>query len=511
MSILDLAARYRYEFLYSKYQTGNDVIRRFNNEPPFGWIISDRQSDPHTMALLLNNFMDYGIDVYQSDEAFVHEGIAYPGGSFIIPTAQAFGFYAKTILEKQEYPDIRKYPYLWQGVGRQIKWDGAPIAPYDGVGWTLPVQFGVDVHKMSTPLTVHKTLVTEPVKTLGEITGSGSYYVLSPEENYSYTAITRVLKEGGQVNRALEAFSIGNKHFPKGALVVKSGSISKNKLKNIALETKVNMLGGKVNVKLEPLATPRIALYKSWVANMDAGWISYIFDRYEIPYHMLTDAEARAGNLKDRFDVVILPDQRAASIINGHRKGTMPQAYVGGITMDGVDNLKVFVEQGGVLFCNRSSAALAIEYFKLPVKNVLKGVKPDSFNCPGSLLKVIFDSSHPLSYGLPERSMAYFSHGSAFEIISDTAGIKQDKKNNPAQQANVSSEKADRSPRIVAGYPDDLLLISGWLIGEELIRKKAAILDVPYGKGRIILSGFNVHNRAQSYLNFKLLFNAVYF
>jgi len=94
--------------------------------------------------------------------------------------------------------------------------------------------------------------------------------------------------------------------------------------------------------------------------------------------------------------------------------------------------------------------------------------------------------------------VGYFSRGLAFELIPDTENETQDEKNKKLIQN-------------IAYYPDESLLLSGWILGEELIRGKSAILEVEHEDGRIILFGFNFHNRAQSYANFKLLFNAVLF
>ena len=503
-SILDLAARYRYDFLYSKYQVGRDVIERFKKEPPYGWIFPANQSDPNSTALLINMLINYGIEVYQADEAFEHSGISHKKGAAIVPTSQAFGLYVKNLFEKQEYPDLRKYGHLWQGIGRAQKWDGLPIAPYDGVGWTLQVQMGIEAYAMSVPLDVKKTLINEFVSPSGGITGSGSHYVFSNTDNYSFMAVNRILNEGGQVSRALEDFTLGGEKYGRGTFLVRSGSISRNILQTIASEAHIPMRRGKVQVDTKRIRKSRIALYKSWAANMDCGWISYIFDKYEFPYHHLTDAEVKAGHLRSRFDVIILPDQRSASIIQGHRKGTMPPDYVGGITRDGVENLKVFVEDGGVLICNKGSVELPIKEFNLPVKNVLQDVKPDSFNCPGSLIKVNYEPNHPITLGLQEEGIAYFSRGQAFEMIPGTIEIEN-------KVGKGVSEKEKISPEIVASYPDESLLISGWILGDDVIRKKAAILDVPFGEGRIVLFGFNVHNRAQAYLTFKLLFNAVHY
>jgi hypothetical protein len=496
-SVLDAAAKYRYEFLYFKYKMGKDVSEKFSKEPPYGWIFPADQRDSGTCLLMLNRFIGYGIEVFTADESFTHDGLSYPKGSFIIPTAQVFGSYVKNILENQEYPDLRKYGHLWQGLSRTVSWDGAPLAPYDGVGWTLHLQMGIEAYQMSTPLNVEKTLITDNISTPGSILGSGPHYVLSSTENDSLTAVNRILKAGGKVFRTLAEVGIGDKHFQTGSFVVQAESIARSALDKIVSETGLIIHGVRVSAELNPLRTPRVALYKSWAANMDTGWISYIFDRYEIPFHFLTDAEIRAGKLHERFEIIILPDQSSSSIINGHSVGTMPPDYVGGITKTGVENLKEFIEHGGTLLCNRNSAVLAIDEFHLPVKNVLEGVRSDAFNCPGSIIKVIYNTDHPLAFGLEEKGIGYFSWGQAFEIA-------------PGADENKQNEKKKITIHEIAHYPDESLLLSGWIFGEELIRGKAAILEVTFERGKIVLFGFNVHNRAQSYGNFKLLFNAIY-
>ena len=501
-AVLDLAARYRSDFLYLKYKCGRDVIQKFKDEPPYGWIFTPEQQNLNTMLMLFQRLMDYGIEFYRSDSPFTYEGIAYPAGSYIVPTSQAFGFYVKTLFEKQAYPDLRKYGHLWQGIGRVQDWKGQPIAPYDGVGWTLQLQLDLEAHEMRTPLDVGMTRIDDITPPKGRIVGGGSHLVFSNRDNHSFTAVNRILKAGGQVSLATSDFRMGGRTFPRGSFVVRSGSLSGKTQRKIASETGVNLYGGKASVPTKIVQKSRVALYKSWQANMDAGWISYIFDKYEQPYHVLRDAEVRAGRLRERFDVIVLPDQRAASIIDGHRKGTMPPQYVGGMTSQGVENLRDFVAQGGVLLCNRSSAVLAIDAFNLPIKNVLEKVKTDSFNCPGSLVKVTYDQDHPLTLGLPERGMSYFSHGLVFEAVKDTTKEKG---------VDQSSDVKEVEPfKVVATYPDEDLLLSGWMIGEDLIKSKAAIVEAPYEKGRIVLYGFNVHNRAQSYVTFKLLFNGLY-
>ncbi len=491
-SILDLAARFKYDFLYSKYKTGTDVIEKFSHEPPYGWIITARQRDKGTTIMLLNRLIEYGIEVYKAEEDFVHNGIEYPAGSYLLPTSQAFGFYIKNLLEKQEYPDLRKYPYLWQGVGRQVTWGGAPIAPYDGVGWTLQKQLGVDAAVMSAPIEVGKALVADTLPPTGSLIGNGRHCALSVSENNSFRAINRILDSGGEVHRALERFTLDGIHYPRGSFIISSRSISREDLRVICEAYGVQARSGRVTVDSQVVSQKRIALYKGWTASMDAGWISFVLDAYSFPYHELRDAEVRAGGLGERFEVIILPDQSVGAIINGNRAGTMPPDYTGGIGREGLENIKEFVKAGGWLICNKNSCGLAVDEFALPVLNKLQGVRSDSFNCPGSLLKIVYDAGNPLTFGQGEEGVSYFSRGLVFEAKTE------------------AEEKAVlREDWIVAKYPDEPLLLSGWILGEELLHNGAAILDVPFERGRIVLFGFSFHNRAQSYVNFKLLFNAL--
>ncbi len=504
--VLDVAARYRYEFLYGRYTMAMDAIETYQKEPPFGWIVSANQRDASTTALMVERLMNAGVEVYTADQPFVHEGISYPKGSYIIPTSQPYGRYAKNVLEIQNYPDLRKYTHLWQHLVAQVPWKDAPLRPYDVTGWTLPLQMGVKADMMYTPLEVAKSAVTAVVLRKGEVSGTGAQYVFPRTDNNSYKAVNRILAAGGKVSYALEDMTIGGTKYPRGSFIVESASIPAASLQDIAVKTQISMGGGAVQVPTSPVPAPKVAIYKSFVvkvisddrrvASADAGWISYIFERYDLPYHLLTDAEVKAGDLRQRFDVIILPDESAGWILNGASAGPGGESgglvrpeYAGGIGSAGLDNLRKFVEDGGTLVCNNASSPLAIDAFHLPVKDVLEGLSGDNFNCPGSILKTNYDTSHPVAFGMEEQGVSFFGNGLAFEV------------------KNAGKE----APKIVATFPDEPLLISGWLIGGEKMRGKAAVVDAPVGKGRAILFGFNVQNRAQAYGTMKLLLNAVYY
>jgi hypothetical protein len=222
---------------------------------------------------------------------------------------------------------------------------------------------------------------------------------------------------------------------------------------------------------------------------MDEGWTRWVLEQNNIAYSPLTDKEARAANLRARFDAIIIPDHSPRAIMEGYRKGTMPEELTGGLGDEGVRALRMFVEAGGTLiFLNRASD-FAINQMKLPVRNVTEGLKETEFYVPGSILRTELDTAHPVAKGMPRESIAWVEDSPVFEL--------------------TDAKEAARV-RVIARYPvtaDPLL--SGWLLGAERIKGKAALVEIAQGKGRIYLFGFRPQYRAQSLATYPLLFNAI--
>jgi len=260
------------------------------------------------------------------------------------------------------------------------------------------------------------------------------------------------------------------------------------------------------------LKLPRTALYKPWTANIDEGWTRLILenhefsytsihnaeikagrlhDRHEFSYTSIHNAEIKAGRLHDRFDVIIIPNLSPHFLINGHSKGTMPPQYVGGISSDGTRNLKNFVRNGGILVTLGSSCDFALQEFRLPVKNTISALEPDEFFASGLLVRTQLDQNHPLAYGMPPATACFFAQSPTFQMLP------------------TLSEK--NKPQAVAKYPEDNIIISGWMIGDQYLKNKAGVVVAPWGKGKIILLGFRVQHRGQTLGTFKLLFNAIFY
>lgn len=495
MAVLDVAAKYRRELLYNKYRMGSDIIQRFTKEPPYAWIIPKKQDDPGTASLLLNRMILLGIDIYQCTESFSCDGVDYPVGTFLIPMNQPFALFIKNLFEEQHYPDMRKYPDLWQGLIQPTRFEGAPFGSYDLMGWTLPYQFGVKVHAANTPLNPAMHAVREARFQNGELSKNAGYaYVLRHEENNSFTAVNRILGAGGTVFWSKSSFAAESQKHNTGTIIVPSRSVRAPFMQKLADELDLEIAGisKKPGVPLMSIKPVRLGLYKSWVANADEGWTRFLLERFGFPFAQLHDPDIKAGNLSQNYDVIVFPSvRRSGSIIDGHAKGTMPPKYVGGITPNGVRNLKSFVKEGGSLIFLNSSCNFAVEYFDLPVKNVLNGVERGKFLCDGAILRMEFDTEHPIAYGMAKEAGTIFDGSCAFTVLPSF------------------DDELEVKP--VAKYPRENPLMSGWIFGDSLLRRKSSIVEIPYGKGKIILLGFPVQFRAQPYGTFKLLFNAIFF
>jgi Zinc carboxypeptidase len=315
-----------------------------------------------------------------------------------VPLAQPYGGFAKALLERQSYPDLRDK-------------EGHPIAPYDVTAHSLALLMNVEV---------------DPV-----------YRRARPNEVMN--------------RKRYDSTAAPDKAAPKS----------------------------------------RIGLYRSHVPAMDEGWTRWALEQEHFPYHSIFDKEIRSGGL-GRYGAIVIPDQIPRTILNGHRLGIMPPEYSGGLGTEGVAALRNFVEQGGTLVCLNRASDFAIEQFKLPVRDVVDGTSEKEFFVPGSILSIELDKSSPLTEGMPTESIAWVEDSPVFEIVGGSEFA-------PGQKVQViATYPVNRNP-----------LLSGWLLGADRLKGKAALVEVQLGKGRIILFGFRPQYRGQSLATYPLFFNAL--
>jgi hypothetical protein len=190
----------------------------------------------------------------------------------------------------------------------------------------------------------------------------------------------------------------------------------------------------------------------------------------------------------------------------------MPPELTGGLGPKGVKALRQFVEDGGTLVCLNRASDFAIEQFKLPLRDVVAGLPRTEFYVPGSILRIELDTSHPIALGMSKESIAWAEDSPVFEVINnDTKSSRYTHAagETPEVRGNAYSVPAS-AVKVIAWYPRNSdPLLSGWLLGGNRIKGKAALVEVTMGKGRIILFGFRPQYRAQSLATYPLFFNAL--
>ncbi|RKY89232.1 peptidase M14 family protein [candidate division KSB1 bacterium] len=492
IALLDLGARFKNVFLRNMYLKAIRNIERGKNEPPYAYLIPRKQNDYLTALKLLDILKFAGVEIHQAVNDFIANGVHYPEGTFVILLAQPLRAYVKSLLERINYPDnpwTREYP------------GGPPRRPYDLAAFTIAEHMGVNTVEIEKPFKAKLKKVYDIPYPEGKVMGHSSYgYLLCHKNNDCFIAINRLLKNGYDVFWLENCVNNNGKKYPPGTIYIPEKDNLYAELEKIADDTHLifdsleKPVSGKA-YKLQPL---KLGMYKRYLGgNMDEGWTRWILEKFEFPYSSIYNKQMKNDDLRAIYDIIIIPDDAVRTIIgpkpedyNKPGSTPTPPEYRGGIGDKGVKNLIKFVKEGGTLLLFNRASELAIEKMELPVSNILKGVSSDEFFCPGSTLHIKLDKSNPITYGMPENALALFWNSPTFYV-------------RPTQH--------NENYKVVVQYPEENLLQSGWLIGEEKIAKKAALIEAKFGNGKIIMFGFRVQHRAQTHGTFKLLFNSIYY
>jgi hypothetical protein len=234
----------------------------------------------------------------------------------------------------------------------------------------------------------------------------------------------------------------------------------------------------------------RVGVYHPWFGLEDAGWCRWVLERGGFPVVVVDNAAVASGSFARDVEVLVLPPISGKILVEGQTPRVIePPAEVrGGIGKDGVEAVKRFVAGGGTAIAFGAAAEWLAETVEAPVSNVLKGAGREEYFSPGALLELRTEPGSPLAWGLPDRVAALVDSAVAFE----------------------TRPTADPSRRVVAArFPDSRMLLSGWIRGEEKLRRRAAVVEARSGAGRVVLFSFAPFFRGQTEGTFALLYNAV--
>lgn len=480
---LSHAARYRDRWLRNFYQLGANALGR---EAPFAFVIPAEQPDPQGLWDLLGVLERGLVEIHRARADFeVGRALSvsrplgesgrrsFSAGSYVIPLRQPYGAFAKTLLEVQVYPELREYP-------------GGPLArPYDVTAHTLGMLLGVEVYQVDSEFQAPLERLEALPPARGRIEGGGDYWLFSHTNNAFALLANRLLGRGYPVYWAPNGFRAEGKGYPVGTLMSRGGA-DVRELEELISDLPVVMerVPNWPQLAWQQIRLPRLGLYRSHLPSMDEGWTRWVLEAYEFPYTGLTDADVRRGSLEG-YDVIVIPDQSPVAIREGLQV-PYPEEFSHGLGEQGIERLKAFAEAGGTLVFLGQASRLPLEEWKadLELEEVTENLSPQEFYVPGSLLRARVHNRHPVGYGVSDETALLYLNNPVFAVKEGLS---------------------------VVSYPEEGLLLSGWMNGETHLAGKTALAEVPLGRGRLVLIGFRTQFRAQARVTYKFLFNSLYY
>ena len=423
---VDLAARNRETVLWNMYLKGTRQTERGANGPVKAYAIAAAQNDPLTVKKLANMLLNSGVEVQQSKAQFIADGRVYGPGSFVVTMAQPKQALVRWMLGRTFYPD---------NTYTRDK-DNNPIRPYNMATDTFGEFMGVRSDPVTEKITADLVKLTAHVPMAGTVAANAAGgHALSARLNDTYRAVNLLLDKGVSVRRVPRA----GEGLAAGDFVVTGGSTAV--LADVAKQTGVDFTTASgVPQGAYEIRKPRIAMLQHYGGgNMDEGWTRLMFEQFNVPYKSIMDAEIKTGGLEAKYDVIVLPNdsipamtgERPAGGAGGQGGGpggagggppadNTPPEYRSGFGAEGVKALQAFVEKGGTLVTFGQAGDLPIQRFGLPLRNIVSGLPSKEFWSPGSTLRVRFDNTNPIAYGMPSEGLALFMAGSQVYKITST-------------------------------------------------------------------------------------------
>jgi hypothetical protein len=485
-----------------------DMLHDPKLRDPRGYVIPSDQPDFLTAIKFLNTLIKNGIEIQRADAGFAINSTTYPAGSYVVKTNQAYRPHVLDMFEPQDHPDDFAYP------------GAPPTRPYDNTGWTLAYTMGVKFDRVLDGFECPcRKLPIEEIKPVsGKITQAvaPAGYLLSHQVNDSFVAVNRLLNSGEDVYWVKNAFIEGGKKWPAGTNFIPAKSSTLAKLQKLAAEVGLNFEAVPVKpsgeaLMLRPL---RIGLLDRYGGSMPSGWIRYELEKFEFAFTPVFPPTLDQGNLAQKFDVLIVPNDLIPGGAPAGGGGDAPPAAaaanvesipveyrdrVGSVTAAKTfPQLKKFMEDGGTVVTIGNATSLALQ-LGLPVASALTEKTPDGkesplpgtkFYVPGSVLQAAVDNSNPLAFGFSDKVDFFFENDPSFKLKPD------------AQAKGVKP---------VSWFDSDQPLRSGWGWGQGYLKDSVAVVDAQVGKGKLFMFGPEITYRGQPHGTFKFLFNGIYY
>jgi len=548
-------AKNKETFLDNYWRKNVRAVDKGKTGPVYGWVIPAQQYRKANAADAVNDLRAQGLEVQTANSAFTAGGMSVKAGDYVIRGDQPYRTLADMYFALQHFSP--KNP-----------------APYDDTGWTFPLMRDITV----TPVT-DKSLLDQPMTMLtkdavapGGVSGSGNVLVVDNTADNNVAAF-RFKFATTRMQAAEEDFDADGHHFRAGAMIIPNANRAQMEPELTKLGLSAYAMTSAPNVKTHALDVPRIGYVHSWTRTQDEGWVRAALDTYGIPYTYFGDVKLREPDLRQKYDVIIMPHigGTVQTMVNGIPKRgatTLPYKKTapfqsfgtpdsssdirGGMGLDGVKNLSEFVEQGGTLIVEGSTSEIFPSYGLAPGVSI---EQPDSLFARGSIMRGdITDMSSPIVYGYEHDEIpVYFNQGPVMRVATgpgeffggfnrgpdvgqdvtpmatpmplspwnpDSAGGRDSTRTRgralgasrtARATTAASADTSSQGPRVIMRFPRRTadMLLSGTLQGGEALSDRAQVVDESVGKGHIVMFAIRPFWRWQTQGTYMLGFNTI--
>lgn len=545
------------KFLNNFYLKSKRSVAKGRTEGPAAYVLPASETRPVEAADLVNLLKMQGCEVHKlSADVETKEG-KFAAGSFVVRMDQPYSRMADMLLDTQYYNVNDPRPYDDTG------WTLGPLRNVK----TIRVK-DEKILDASMALINGPAKVTGRVDGAGAAgwvvnhTGESAIAQLRYRlKDVKFTAAQAAFKVGDR------NFNAGSYLIKAEGNPADSGSRIAKEIAELGLTaTAVEKMPEVTN---HAVSAPRIALVHTWINTQNEGWYRIELDRLGIPYDYISDQVlGRTANLRDKWDVIIFGPVggSAQTIVRGTPKFSENEAPIpwkqsdltpnmglspdqtddirGGMGIQGVANLQRFIEGGGLFVTVTGNASIPIDF------GLTSGVaiqESTQLNARGSVLNATFsDRRSPISYGYDETLAVYFNQAPLFQVGGGGLGggggqgpgagaptgrptgrgtatdpdIVQGRKPLEPVAAGAGGgggfgqgqpqPPAASQPRVILRFAAERdLLVSGMLAGGSELANRPAVVDVPVGKGHVVMFANNPMWRHQTHGSFSLLFNAI--
>jgi hypothetical protein len=501
LTALELTSKFPTMVVENYYRKSINAVKKGGDKPPHAFVIPAGQKDQTQVDRVANLLRRQAIEVHRANgELKVKEG-TFPAGSYVIKLNQPYGPLAKTLLERQTYPD-------------------ASLTTYDDSAWTMGMANNIDIKTIEDKsiLDAPAQLLTGDITTRGAVAGSGGVTVVKHNGSLNLITLRYRLKDVA-VKGAKAAFKIGDVEYPAGSFIVESaGDRVRKEVESLGLQAAAAASAPPVETVNVDL--PRVAMYTTFANTEKVGWVRLAFDRWEIPFDLIHKDHVQAGaNLRGKYDVIVMPHQtnNGKSIVYEQPKLSKPLPYKkndkfksmgfyaetddvrGGMGLAGAAEFQKFVEEGGVLMTLGVASAFPTEF------GIARGVESQNpatgFYAPGPYVQSeILLPNHPVMFGYNQKALPVRFNGGPLLQAGPPAGLEQ-----------FAGSSPDR-PQVIARFTGgEAGVLSGLMRNPDQIRNRPMIVDAPSGKGRVILFANNPIYRWQTFGEHGMVFNGLLF